>query len=378
VSEKFRPTLWPGEVIPVPRVVAVTDVEIIDGEWITWMLDLPSAAQPLPDEFYLREMAPFDFFTDDIEALASLIERHGVPFEADYQEWTGGEYYDWEPRGIAARMREKYEGDAKVKIRTPGMSLHLLEAQTHFDAIRFLSEAWVECSETGTMSGYAALHRTTEKVTRANFLETLNRGLRLAHARATNPEAPEELATIYGACCLQIYNHIAEGATYKRCANESCRQVFVRQRGRSAQGQRRTEGVRFCSRECARAQAQRELRRRKKYGDQGAEIVNARALHVIELRERRFASVSTVTDFPEIGVRYQRAREAVGLTVEDVARSVHAPEDWIAAIDKGNLGSVMDGAEGTVRGMLREYARTVNLDAEEQVALYESMRLPKN
>lgn len=374
MSDKFRPTLWPGGVIPVPRVISVTDVEIVDGAWITWMPDIPDAAQHLPDEFYLRELAPFDFHSQDIEGIAALIEEHGVPFEADYQEWTGGDYYNYDVRGIAAHLRAEYRGDHDVSIREPGMSIHLLEAQTHFDAIRFLREAWIECSETGSMENYSALHRVDQGETRADFLGVLNRGLRLAHARAVNEEAPEELATIYGACCLQIYNHIAEDARFKRCANETCRQVFVRQRGRTQMGQHRTEGVRFCSRECARSQAQRELRRRKKFGDEQATEVTDNAMRRIEERERAFVTVSTNTQFPELGARYRQRRKELGLSIGEVATRLHSAKEWLAALEKGNFGDVMNGAENTVRGVLSQYARELDLDPDRQLAIYERDR----
>lgn len=74
----------------------------------------------------------------------------------------------------------------------------------------------------------------------------------------------ERWPTIYSVSFLQLYNHLAEGATTRRCANETCLRAFVRQRGRAEYEQYRTEGVRYCSRACARAQAQRQLRRRRK------------------------------------------------------------------------------------------------------------------
>ncbi len=67
---------------------------------------------------------------------------------------------------------------------------------------------------------------------------------------------------LYDICCLELFNHIVERAPYRRCQNETCGRLFVRQSGRARHGQRRTRGVLFCSSSCARAQAQRAYRRR--------------------------------------------------------------------------------------------------------------------
>lgn len=68
---------------------------------------------------------------------------------------------------------------------------------------------------------------------------------------------------LYSILCLELFNHICEEATYRVCANERCGQLFVRQYGRAQHGQHRTKGVKYCSADCARAQAQRLYRRRK-------------------------------------------------------------------------------------------------------------------
>jgi hypothetical protein len=66
----------------------------------------------------------------------------------------------------------------------------------------------------------------------------------------------------YFICCLELYNHIAADASLHRCANEHCQNLFVHQEGGAKHGQHRSVGVKYCSLSCARAQAQREYRRR--------------------------------------------------------------------------------------------------------------------
>ncbi len=63
---------------------------------------------------------------------------------------------------------------------------------------------------------------------------------------------------------LELYNHACEDAAYKTCQNETCGRLFVRQEGRALHGQHRRTGVKYCTSECARAQAQRSYRRRKR------------------------------------------------------------------------------------------------------------------
>lgn len=66
------------------------------------------------------------------------------------------------------------------------------------------------------------------------------------------------------AMCVQLANILADSVPLKRCANETCGQVFSRQVGRSEHGQHRRTGVKFCTVNCSRAQAQRDFRRRKR------------------------------------------------------------------------------------------------------------------
>jgi hypothetical protein len=110
----------------------------------------------------------------------------------------------------------------------------------------------------------------------------LNNALSPFHVRLEDPQEPPSLSqidlNIYQAMCLQLANHIAEHATYHRCANETCGRLFVRQRGGSEiartrgaeHGQYHTSGVLYCSPQCARAQAARMVRRRKRQAAEAA------------------------------------------------------------------------------------------------------------
>lgn len=85
----------------------------------------------------------------------------------------------------------------------------------------------------------------------------------------TEPGFRRSEAFLYSVCCLELYNHIVEQAELRKCANETCGRLFVRQSGRAEHGQNRTTGVLYCSAHCAKAQAQRMYRRRKRHGGNG-------------------------------------------------------------------------------------------------------------
>jgi len=69
-------------------------------------------------------------------------------------------------------------------------------------------------------------------------------------------------ATTYTVAMLQLALDLAADIEFQVCANEMCGRTFVRQRGWCVHGGHRTRGVRYCSSSCARAQYQREKRRR--------------------------------------------------------------------------------------------------------------------
>ena len=68
--------------------------------------------------------------------------------------------------------------------------------------------------------------------------------------------------TLLDVLVIQLFNDIAGGVTYKTCASETCRELFVNQINRNAKRRSRSNGTRYCSPRCARAQAQRNYRLR--------------------------------------------------------------------------------------------------------------------
>ena len=70
--------------------------------------------------------------------------------------------------------------------------------------------------------------------------------------------------SLYVTCILEIAEALLAGRPYRVCANESCGRLFSIQEGRARYGGHRTDLVRYCSRGCGNAQAQRDLRRRRK------------------------------------------------------------------------------------------------------------------
>lgn len=78
---------------------------------------------------------------------------------------------------------------------------------------------------------------------------------------------PPDQPRLYAICCLQLFNHMVEGATYRRCQNDRCGRLFVRQAGgRAKAGQHRTKGVKFHHEKCAKSAGERRRYRDRKAG----------------------------------------------------------------------------------------------------------------
>jgi hypothetical protein len=68
--------------------------------------------------------------------------------------------------------------------------------------------------------------------------------------------------SLFQHACVQLFNHIQENATLRRCHNDTCGRWYVRQTGRADHGQHWTTGTKYCTKICANAQLKRESRQK--------------------------------------------------------------------------------------------------------------------
>jgi hypothetical protein len=285
-EERFRTTLWPGTALPQPPLRPFDDV-VVDGDWVVWPAQRRRREQELPPDFYLRELAELD--PGDLEAVAELTRTYGMPFAWDLSDlhlpWDDGPMFE-RIKKIPLELDDSLGGDGMQSLRS---GYHRDHIRIHVELAKSAIATWVALQSDGGLEELVspevtetALERFHEgnagqsewpaslkdleelliEIQIEDLKGALNSALKIYSVGFGDPEA--KASTIYSVSFLQMYNHMVERAALRRCANETCQRRFVRQRGRAKFDQHRMEGVLYCSRECARAQAQRELRRRRK------------------------------------------------------------------------------------------------------------------
>lgn len=267
-ESRFRVTHWPSTPLPdvdtIRRPVRLTASGLLD--WTP-----PDVLEPLPDEWALQTLHGKNLGSDDVvvDLLGSgvismpFFDRGSIPSDRWPFLAPPGDHPNVN-RWWAERPDATVE-DARWWLRTVRamVGVWLISAQTPGPATpEDVVEAW-------TNEGFL-VH--DEESAWQQFTISLNEGLRPFRARAEHVMVFEgvEIAWgrprtgLYSSACRQIFNLLANGDVPRWCENESCGLPFVKQSGRSKSGQHRSTGVRFCTSSCARAQTQREYRRRQK------------------------------------------------------------------------------------------------------------------
>lgn len=261
-------------------------MRLVDNEWLEYDMWDREKLVELPDELYLRELRDLD--PSDPTAVRNFVAEYGrvsaAPsslhnpshgareaerFSPGAGSWNDNVREVGVARAILLNCSSIWQAVAKAQAsRNP-----LTEAFDH-RAIPWLDEIdWQEKMFIGhePYDGYTRRPYSPEDA--LHYLAiSLYLPLRPFHLRVDfvgHRGWREGSVSTYSAMCLQLFNHIQEGNAYAVCANERCQRPFVRQRDgrghvRDHEHHGRVGGVKYCSRNCANAQTQRDYRRRKK------------------------------------------------------------------------------------------------------------------
>ncbi len=261
---RFRYSVWPGVRLE-PPAIPTWRAEHRGGGWFVLGERGPDVRPP--HDLHVVEFGRTDF--RDPAAVAGFIATSGLPAPhvgtpGGPQSWWHDLYLDW-TAGLGPDLDSVYArivaGAAeRWHLPAPDLDARPRDAVHHAEVV-----VRVESVATALTLLLALSDDRAGETVGVNRALQINAGLARFAVRV-DPAGGQATAaqhfSAYEAACLLIANDLAEHAPYRRCANETCRRIFSRQRGRAEYGQHRSTGVTFCTPGCARAQSQRERRRK--------------------------------------------------------------------------------------------------------------------
>lgn len=299
ITEADWPPVWPpGVTIPRTALVVPWKVEIQGPAVVAVGTFERSREEFLEEEYFLREL--WKHRLDNEAHLAALFNRYGFVFQAngdDISDRLG--LYAWWALSMSERLTDLKAQRERVRKQVgPDTRFELLdEATLALTWLRELSRLWLHYSYTGHMHSdelpweaeeLGIMKPRNEGEARMAFESGLSAAMREFPPHIPPQGAPppsmkvkdfdaqrysaagfmvagSRFPSFYSLIARQLYNHVVERPTYRECASTTCTQVFAHQvRNGVAKYAPHSEGVRYCSRRCARAQAQRDWRRRQK------------------------------------------------------------------------------------------------------------------
>lgn len=251
---RFRITVRVWE--PTTPVVVPMRPGHLDGPDVVYepLLDGTIRLGPLPSELVIRELLELD--TADPDSVLAFINRYGMVDLAQAHE------VEWELDAARAPLAE---------LQNSLTILQLLARHFVTDALGGdLTELWNNTTRShGDETGFYSVEDDVQ--CQQLFNQWFREMLRHAHAHPDVHFVTSDLESQWGypehdlidALTLQLCALLHAKLPVCTCAFEGCRRPFLRQRDTAEQGQYRKTGVKYCTRLCAKAQAQRENRRRK-------------------------------------------------------------------------------------------------------------------
>jgi hypothetical protein len=269
--QQFRYSVWQGGQIDLPEVVPWHG----ELDWPWFRLDPLERDQPriaAPADLHVFEFGDVELTRESLEIFCRSV---GLPAGRSDRAW--GDV----PAGRSERVGRDWYADLITMIAS-GLHLdvpdftvehpnawHAAELIYRIELVRRYVSTLHALNEGRPIAQIwnveHARSRPPELVAWGMFEYLLNAGLAQFHIRVSSPEpalVERDPPSAYEVACLAVANDLAARAPYRVCANETCRRVFTRQRGRAEHQQFRTQGVIYCTPQCSRAQSQRDRRRK--------------------------------------------------------------------------------------------------------------------